>query len=92
MYAVDSLSVADEVREWAIANGDNPKLRIALFGYEDEHIAAMPTGWEYLAWKAHGGYSNQSNGNDNPDKERIWFSPACLRPAEQPEQMSFIIK
>lgn len=91
LYAVDSLSVADEVRDWAIANGDNPKLRIALFGYEDEHAATMPASWECLAWKARGGYSNHSNGNDNPNKERVWFSPACLRVAERPEQMALPI-
>lgn len=92
LYAVDSLSVADEVRKWAIANGDNPKLRIALFGYEDEHAATMPAAWECLAWKAGGGYSSQNkNGNDNAAKERVWFSPACLRVAERPEQMSLPI-
>lgn len=80
LYAVDSLTVADAAREWAIANGDNPKLRIALFGYEDEHSQAMPDDWEALAWKAHGGYSNRnSNGNDNKHKERVWFSPHCLK-------------
>lgn len=92
LYAVDSLSVADEVRAWAIANGDNPKLRIALFGYEEEHAATMPATWECLAWKAGGGYSSQNkNGNDNPNKERVWFSPACLRVAERPEQMALPI-
>jgi DNA adenine methylase len=88
LYAADSLDVANKVRDWAMANGDNPKLRIALFGYEVEHSAAMPPSWERLAWKAQGGYSNQGNGNDNKYKERIWFSPACLRVARQPEQMS----
>ena len=37
LYAKDSESVAHQVREWAIANGDNPLLRIALCGYEGEH-------------------------------------------------------
>lgn len=81
IYAVDDLSVAHQVREWALANGDNPKLRIALFGYEDEHADHMPDNWECLAWKTGGGYSNQNgNGNDNNTKERVWFSPHCLRP------------
>jgi hypothetical protein len=60
LYAVDSLTVADEVRRWAIENGDNPKLRIALFGYEDEHAEEMPRGWECLPWKTQGGYSKAS--------------------------------
>jgi site-specific DNA-adenine methylase len=79
LYANDDEKVAHDVREWAITNGDNPELRIALCGYEGEH--AMPETWECVPWKARGGYSSQSReGNDNPARERIWFSPACLRP------------
>ena len=77
LYAVEDLSVAHRVREWAIANGDSPKMRIALCGYEGEH--AMPDNWTVLEWKARGGYGSQNKaGNDNPHKERIWFSPHCL--------------
>ena len=79
LYAQDSDSVAHSVREWAIANGDNPDLRIALCGYEGEH--EMPRSWECVAWKAHGGYaSSGSKAEENSYRERIWFSPACLRP------------
>lgn len=76
-------NVSSSVREWAIANGDNPLLRIALCGYESEH--AMPESWECVAWKAAGGYGSQSNGRgrENPNRERIWFSPACLKPETQ---------
>lgn len=83
LYATDDngdepLSTA--VREWAIANGDNPKLRICLFGYEDEHGPHIPDSWDCVAWKANGGYGNQNgDGNDNPSQERIWFSPHCLQ-------------
>lgn len=77
IYAIDSGSVAADVREWAIANGDNPLLRIALCGYEGEHT--MPPEWECVAWKAHGGYSNQSDSNENKHRERVWFSPHCLQ-------------
>ena len=78
LYREDSLSVAHDVREWAIANGDNPMLRIALCGYEGEHV--MPAEWECVAWKAKGGYAGQSTRHDNPNakRERIWFSPHCL--------------
>jgi hypothetical protein len=76
------LTVAHDVREWAIANGDNPKLRIALCGYEGEHD--MPSNWQCIAWKATGGYGNLSKkGNDNCRKERIWFSPHCLDARKQ---------
>jgi hypothetical protein len=77
-YAVDSKGVAHEVREWAIANGDNPLLRIALCGYAGEHT--MPESWVEVPWKAHGGYGSQGDGKgrENSAKERIWFSPHCL--------------
>ncbi len=78
LYAQDSLSVAHAVREWAIEHGDDPKMRIALCGYEGEH--AMPESWECVPWKAHGGYANQaSHDNPNARRERIWFSPACVK-------------
>ena len=78
LYREDSLSVAHDVRRWAIANGDNPLLRIALCGYEGEHD--MPSSWECVPWKAKGGYAGQSKQHDNPNakRERIWFSPHCL--------------
>jgi len=70
------------VAAWAIKNGDNPQLRIALCGYDGEH--AMPASWECIAWKARGGYGSQSDGRgrENSDRERIWFSPHCLKPQE----------
>ncbi len=81
LYAVDSLAVAHDVREWCIANGDNPRYRIVLAGYEDEHAQHMPPGWRMMAWKANGGMSNNSGGSNlNRYKERLWFSPHCLRP------------
>jgi len=81
VYAVESLSVAHAVREWAIAHGDDPKLRIALCGYTGEH--QMPDSWECVPWKAAGGYANQkATVNENKHRERIWFSPHCL-PAAQ---------
>ena len=71
-----------DVREWAIANGDNPLLRIALCGYDGEH-KTIPDSWTEVAWKAHGGYAMQNNSNnrgrENKHRERIWFSPHCLK-------------
>lgn len=77
-YSADS-DVSGAVREWAIANGDKPELRVALCGYEGEH--AMPDSWECVAWKNRGGYGSQSDGRgrENASRERIWFSPHCLR-------------
>ncbi len=76
LYAQDSGSVAHDVREWAIANGGNPQLRIALCGYEGEH--QMPSDWDCVPWKARGGYGSQGESNENAERERIWFSPHCL--------------
>jgi hypothetical protein len=82
LYSTDDLTVAHVVRQWAIENGDNPDLRIALCGYEGEH--QMPDSWECVAWKARGGYGSQGDGRgrDNAGRERIWFSKSCLRPQE----------
>ena len=81
LYRIET-PVSAAVREWALANGDNPLMRIALCGYEGEHT--MPDTWECLAWKARGGYASQGDGsNVNATKERIWFSKACLRGDQQ---------
>lgn len=77
LYRVDSDTVAHGVREWAIANGSDSRLRIALCGYEGEHD--MPTSWDVYSWSAVGGYGSQSaTGNGNRHRERVWFSPSCL--------------
>lgn len=75
LYAHDSLNIAHEVREWALANGKNPRLRIALCGYEGEHD--MPASWECVSWKAVGGYAASAGNTENAARERIWFSPNC---------------
>jgi hypothetical protein len=82
LYAQDSRTVSAAVREWALAHGDDPRLRIALCGYEEEHT--MPDTWECVPWKAASGYGNRT-GNDNSAKERIWFSPHCLKPERDRE-------
>jgi len=75
-----SRSIPDAVREWAIANGDNPGLRIALCGYDGQHD--MPPTWRVVEWKAAGGYSStaaeDTQGKTNRHRERVWFSPHCL--------------
>ncbi len=78
VYNEESRNVSHDVREWAIQNGDNPMLRIALCGYSGEHD--MPEEWTEVAWKSSGGYGSQGNGqgNKNRDRERIWFSRHCL--------------
>ena len=81
-YGVSSVGISTAVREWAIATGDHPEMRIALCGYADEgHDDAMPAAWECVAWKAGGGYNNLGDGQ-NRKRERIWFSPSCVKLAQ----------
>ncbi|MEE8306913.1 MAG: hypothetical protein V3R81_06580 [Gammaproteobacteria bacterium] len=70
-------------RNWALENGDNPLLRIALFGYSSEHGDHMPADWECLRWSANGGFDGQrlTGTNDNRHRETVWFSPHCKRPS-----------
>ena len=77
VYSVET-DVSARARQWASDNGDNPKLRIVLCGYQGEH--SMPDGWRAVAWKAAGGYGSQGQdrGRDNCSLERLWLSPHCL--------------
>ena len=81
LYAVDCLRVAHDVCEWAVANGDNPLLRIVLAGYEGEYD--MPESWRVHEWRTAGGYGSQGKGKEgkgrqNKTRERLWFSPHCI--------------
>ena len=75
VYAVDSRTVAEDVRRWCLENGNNLQLRIALCGHVGQHEILESSGWSVALPKSRGGYQ----GAD--DRERIWFSPGCLRPA-----------
>ena len=79
LYSVDSGSVAHDVRKWALEWGDDPRMRIALCGYDGEHD--IPASWDCVEWKASGGYGSQgqNQARENSGKERIWFSPHCLQ-------------
>lgn len=85
LYAAEHLGVAHDVRRWALEHGDNPRLRIALCGYEGEH--AMPESWRCVPWKATGGYAASAGNTANAYRERIWLSPHCL-PLEGEAQRS----
>lgn len=83
VYGHDEAGISAAVRDYALASGHNPKLRIALCGYAGEH--EMPPDWHCVAWKANGGLGNTSDGRGraNATRERIWFSPHCLIPDSQ---------
>lgn len=74
-------SVAQQAAEWAAgAAREHPSWRIVLAGYSGEHEAALE-GWRCVAWDpadakwGSGGYGRK---NGNPQRERLWLSPACL--------------
>ena len=77
LYRQDDERVAHDVRAWALANGENPLLRIALCGYDGEH--EMPDTWAVHEWSAGSGFGGQAEERtENGRRERIWFSPTCL--------------
>jgi hypothetical protein len=80
-YNVEDGDVAHAVRAWAIAHGNDPMFRIALCGYDGEHNELEDLGWDVYAWESVGGYASFGNTGrkDNRKRERIWFSPHCLR-------------
>jgi len=87
LYNEESLTVAHDVREWAIEHGDDDNLRIALCGYDGEH--EMPDSWTVVEWKANGGYAGLADKeNVNATRERMWFSPHCLNPDGE-QQLTF---
>jgi DNA adenine methylase len=81
-YTHDCRDVAAKARDWAIAAGKRPDMRIAFAGYDGEHD--FPADWSTFRWKANGGYGSQGDGQgrQNARRETLWFSPACVA-AEQ---------
>lgn len=79
IYNEDERGISAGVRQWALEHGDKPELRIALCGYEGEH--EMPDRWRCHTWKGARGYAGDEN--ENASKERVWFSPHCLKPVIQ---------
>ena len=85
IYATES-DVTEAVRAWCCEHGGNRQLRIALCGYAGEgHETLEQAGWTRMAWKAQGGYGlkgDDAAGRENATRERIWFSPYCVPPAQ----------
>jgi hypothetical protein len=88
LYASEDLAVADAVRDWCEANGDNPKLRIVLAGYDTEHASLEGLGWRAVEWYRagflKGGMKNTGGGETQQGRDRLWLSPHCLgKPVEE---------
>jgi len=76
-YEDNTGTVARAVWEWAVANGDNPRLRIVVAGYDDGRT--LPPGWKAIERAEHGGYGNRkTKTNENHKRERLGCSPHCL--------------
>lgn len=96
LYAVDSGTVADDVRAWCEANGDNPRYRIVLAGYDTEHAALEARGWRAVEW-FRGGFLKGGMGNlsksagkgTQQHRERLWLSPHCLGAKVTPQMDLF---
>jgi len=98
LYAHDSLSVAHDVREWAIGAAKNKKWRIVLAGFDGEHDELHERhGWRCIEWYRagflKGGMGNTAGTDEDgtvghvQHKERLWLSPGCLATAkERPTQ------
>lgn len=85
LYAADDHDVACEAREWALAHGEDRRMRIILAGYDAEHSGAMrEAGWTMHAYTASAAYQTEAQagggeGNQaNRRQERLWFSPHCV--------------
>ena len=84
LYAVDDATISIAVRDWAVAHGDDPRLRIVLCGYIDEHEGHVPDTWRLVRYSASGSYGTAAGVGQNKvnrHKEALWFSPHCLGPA-----------
>lgn len=78
-YAVDSLSVAQELETWCLLHGDKSTWRIVLCGYVGEHNSLLDAGWTAHNWATGGGWScMHKEANENSRKETLFLSPYCL--------------
>lgn len=96
LYAQDSASIANDVREWCIKNGNHPQRRIVLAGFDTEHGELERHGWSVHEWFAKDDFLRGGMG-DQQHRERLWASPHCLSihnmqadlfasPAQDPEE------
>ena len=87
LYAVDDHTIAHEVCQWAIDNGDDLRLRIVLAGYSDEHDHLIPDTWRRIRYSASAAYQTTANKGgqnaENRHKEVLWLSPHCVEESAQ---------
>jgi len=82
--AHESFSVAEEVRQWCLTVGDDPKWRIVYAGFDQEGTELVEAGWREIEW-FRGGHLKGGMGNTSKTtkkhqqhRERLWLSPHCV--------------
>jgi hypothetical protein len=82
LYTEDGGTPAADVRAWCLANGDNPRYRIVLAGFDAEHGDLARAGWREVEWFRKGflkgGMAQQGDAGHQQGRERLWLSPHCL--------------
>ena len=94
LYANESGTVANDVREWCKKAGDDRKYRIVLAGYDTEHVELEQYGWSCIDWfkggflkGGMGNTGNQDGATHQQKRERLWTSPWCLTNGAKPANM-----
>ena len=86
----ESLTVSADVREWCITAGDDPRRRIVYAGYDTEGADLLAAGWREQEWFTAGFLSGgmgqiSKTGTHQQHRERLWFSPHCVTPTDDPQ-------
>jgi hypothetical protein len=93
-YSTESMTVANDVRAWCRDHGQDPQLRIVLAGFDVEHVELEAHGWTVVEWFKkgflHGGMSRIAGDSGQQHRERLWLSPACLRPSTEMSTMDYL--
>jgi len=87
LYRVDDHEISRAVRDWCLVRQADPRLRIVLAGYRDEHDAAMPPAWRRHYYSANTAYQTAHGGGmnqENRHQECLWFSPSCIAESDAP--------
>jgi len=76
-------SISAQVEAWCVENGANPKYRVVVSGYGDEHDALLALGWTKHEWYKPGfltgGMGNVGGAtNSQANQDRLWATPNCL--------------
>lgn len=84
--ADNTIKIRDEVLAYAIEHGGDKMFRICIAAYEGDgyEVLVEKYGWDVVEWRAQGGYGNRTEkGQANRHRERLFFSPHCIKPEEE---------